>query len=384
MQRPAETMFRLLLVSLLSLCACADDGAIVGPFTGETHRFVIDSIDLPKANIDARATAEDLDGDGTPENQLAASIGSLSAYGDAQQHASEMFASGAIASSIEIQADDLMNDPTVGVTFFGRDGAPARVVGGSLVDGHFHPNRIRDTDSTLTGTGLLVLPVFADVDAIELDAVTLELDLAPNGDGYDVVVHGAVRPAQVLARAREAISAQILSRPEDHRSMWTLADKNLDGIIAAEEMQGSLLEALLSYDVELRIDGTYEKVIAFGFRMHATACASGACVDASVASTCFDRVRNGDETDVDCGGSCAIACAGGRACGGAEDCQSRACSAGTCEAVSCSDGVKNGLEASLDCGGACGTKCATNAVCGYDFDCASGNCTATTTTGTCQ
>jgi hypothetical protein len=376
-------MSRLLFVSLLSLCACADDQAIVGPFTGETHRFVIDSIELPMASIDARDTAKDLDGDGIEENQLASAIGSLTSYGDAQQHASEMFASGAIASSIEIRADDLTNDPTVGVTFYGRDGAPARVVGGSLVDGHFIPNQIHDTDSRLTGNALLLLPIFADVDAMELDAVTLELALAPNGDGYDIQIHGAVRPAQVLAKTHAAIEAQLLSHPEDHRSMWTLADKNLDGVIADEEMTGSLLESLLSSDVELRIDGTFEKVLAFGFRMHATPCASGTCIDTSVA-TCFDRVRNGDETDVDCGGSCSIACGGGRACSGDGDCQSRACAAGTCAAVSCTDGVKNGLEASLDCGGACETKCARNAVCGYDFDCASGNCTATTSTGTCQ
>ena len=47
-----------------------------------------------------------------------------------------------------------------------------------------------------------------------------------------------------------------------------------------------------------------------------------------VVATCTDTVQNGDETDVDCGGSC------------------NACS-------SCSDGVLNQDELNVDCGGVC-------------------------------
>ena len=46
---------------------------------------------------------------------------------------------------------------------------------------------------------------------------------------------------------------------------------------------------------------------------------------------CRDRVRDGDETDVDCGGSCQP-CAAAKQCGRAEDCYSQACDAGTCRA----------------------------------------------------
>ena len=379
-------MSRFVAACCLSLLACTDrlGGPVAGPFTGETHRFVIDSIEVPTTLDQVRAAAKDLDGDESVENKLGVMISSLHSYGDAQEHPSELVASRAIASTIEIQADDLEDDATVGVTFRGRDGAPARTIGGRLVDGRFLPNELRTTDGTLTGAGLLLIPVFADVDALEIEAATLELDLVPVDDGYDVVIRGGVRMEQLLEAIHAAIEDQILSYPEDHRSMWTLADKNVDGVISDEEMSTSLLATFLDPDVELSVDGAEEKLVSFGFRMHARQCASGVCLDASVTRTCFDRVRNGDETDVDCGGSCAIACAGGRACIATEDCQSRACDAGTCAPVSCTDGVKNGLEASLDCGGACAMKCGGGAVCGYDFDCASNNCTATTATGVCQ
>jgi hypothetical protein len=44
---------------------------------------------------------------------------------------------------------------------------------------------------------------------------------------------------------------------------------------------------------------------------------------------CGDGIKNGDESDVDCGGSC-NACADGEGCGSGEDCQSGECSGGVC------------------------------------------------------
>jgi len=70
--------------------------------------------------------------------------------------------------------------------------------------------------------------------------------------------------------------------------------------------------------------------------------------------SCSDGIQNGDETGIDCGGSC-TACATcsdgvqngdetGVDCGG---------SCGAC--VSCSDGIQNGDETGVDCGGSCGS-----------------------------
>ncbi len=51
----------------------------------------------------------------------------------------------------------------------------------------------------------------------------------------------------------------------------------------------------------------------------------------SIDTSCDDGARNGDETDVDCGGSCAP-CPDGAGCAEDSDCRSGFCDAGTCTA----------------------------------------------------
>jgi hypothetical protein len=94
------------------------------------------------------------------------------------------------------------------------------------------------------------------------------------------------------------------------------------------------------------------------------------CYQQSGCVSCTDDVKNGDETDVDCGGACG-ACADKLACVLPKDCKSTMCESGTC--ISCKDDVKNGGEASIDCGGtstclACpGTACSVAAQCALGF-----------------
>ena len=51
---------------------------------------------------------------------------------------------------------------------------------------------------------------------------------------------------------------------------------------------------------------------------------------ALVASSCSDGLRNGNESDVDCGGSCGATCAISQTCNSASDCASLHCSSGHC------------------------------------------------------
>ena len=102
-------------------------------------------------------------------------------------------------------------------------------------------------------------------------------------------------------------------------------------------------------------------------------CASGVCTGGVCqTATCTDGVKNGNETDVDCGGSCASTnkCGTGKHCGGGADCASLVCTATLCVAASCSDSVKNGNETDVDCGGACPACTKVGAVCSGAGDCA--------------
>lgn len=88
--------------------------------------------------------------------------------------------------------------------------------------------------------------------------------------------------------------------------------------------------------------------------------------------TCTNTRRDGEESDVDCGGNCGK-CADGRACQTSEDCSSNVCSAGRCRAASCDDAVLNGNESDVDCGGPCPV-CRDGQACDAGVDCASGLC----------
>ncbi len=101
-------------------------------------------------------------------------------------------------------------------------------------------------------------------------------------------------------------------------------------------------------------------------------------------STCTDGVQNGDETGVDCGGSCTPCSTGDGKCDGVapfdrtktykegdkiihnntlyELKNRRWVNLGTCDSTvttpTCTDGIKNGSETGVDCGGSC-TPCST-------------------------
>jgi hypothetical protein len=54
------------------------------------------------------------------------------------------------------------------------------------------------------------------------------------------------------------------------------------------------------------------------------------CTGSCVAPSCTDHVRNGTETDVDCGGSNCPRCARTERCASPSDCESGSCSQATC------------------------------------------------------
>jgi len=104
-------------------------------------------------------------------------------------------------------------------------------------------------------------------------------------------------------------------------------------------------------------------------------CLNGAC---KPQPTCFDGIKNQDETATDCGGSCAANCAIGKNCSSANDCTSNNCVSGVCLALpTCFDGIKNQDETATDCGGSCAVNCGTGQLCNTNADCTSNVCDGT-------
>jgi hypothetical protein len=103
----------------------------------------------------------------------------------------------------------------------------------------------------------------------------------------------------------------------------------------------------------------------------------GMCANALTPATlaCTNGQKDGDETDVDCGGSCP-ACALASHCHVDTDCQTGACLSGACSIAYCTDGTQNYDETDQDCGGpSCPTKCSLNKKClDTAQDCTVGAC----------
>ncbi|MGE3762636.1 MAG: hypothetical protein AB7L94_10295 [Kofleriaceae bacterium] len=379
------------MIRFATLCLClsasgcffdsdpvSDD--IVGPFTGARTRFVADSMILPMNNADSRMFASDLNGDRTPDNQLGQVVATLLQQDAGEQHIEDRIAAGELQLVVELQADDLWNDSAAGVWVYGFDDIDARPTGGEIVDGAFIPNFVRDTALENTGSAQLPMPIIADAATSRMDVPFMQISLVPDGSGgYDAQIHGAVRDG--TSTATQAIVQQLREHPEQHRWMWMFMDENHDGNVTPREIEdNALLRSLLAPDIRLGD----EELLSVGIAFHLTPCPSGNCAISTPEDSCHDRVRDGDEVDVDCGGSCGP-CGVDLACVDDGDCQSGMCANNVCTAPTCFDGIKNGFEASADCGGACAKNCEVGQVCGLDIDCQF-RCSASYSggTGVCQ
>lgn len=90
---------------------------------------------------------------------------------------------------------------------------------------------------------------------------------------------------------------------------------------------------------------------------------------------CSNNNKDLDETDIDCGGDCE-GCSNGKNCLLNSDCDNLFCDSKTnkCANPSCSDSVRNGAESDVDCGGPKCAKCDTGDSCIKSSDCKTNNC----------
>lgn len=353
------------------LVGCGDNEPdIVGPFTGETRRFVVDSITIPRTDRDAYVIADDLgggdfdDGKQLSDNQLGHAIAVLADFGDITTNGQDMIASGSIASYVEISANDFQNDRKVGVTYFGAAGEPATVVGGSLLDGVFLSNRTRT--SRVPGSAVAYLPVFIDADPIAVPLIGVEIDLEADGQGgFDGVIRGAVLGDEVAAVAYPGVAQMLKNDPTAHYTMFGLWDAEpKDWFVTYEEFKNNpLTYSLISPDIKV----LGRPATSLAFSVHVTPCETGRCSTTPPADTCHDRIKDGSESDVDCGGDCR-GCIEGVMCTVGSDCESRACDDGRCRAPSCTDNVRDGFESDVDCGRFC-PPCGSGQRCWNNGDC---------------
>ncbi len=371
---------------VLALVGCNDSSQgvpdVVGPFTGTTYRYVVDQFWLPGNDNGAQMEADDLTGDGIVVDQFGIMTGLLAYSHDLSTAGPAMMASGVIASTVEILADDLSDDPTVQVTYFGAAGDTPTPIGGSLAGGMFVSNRTATT--AVPGSASVVLPVFVDADPSVFRVDGLEMNLTSDGSGgFDGFVGGGIPEPIALDTAAAGIVQMIASDPTTHVELADQVDTNHDGQLSlAEVSSSSYLEANLAPDLSLYDGGVYAPApasdarpgdsLSVGFAIHLSPCASGSCPPPQTDS-CHDRILDGTETALDCGGGACQSCPGNAQCAVDGDCQTNVCADGTCAPETCSDGVRDGFESDVDCGNGC-DPCPVGELCNEDQDCATGHC----------
>jgi hypothetical protein len=186
--------------------------------------------------------------------------------------------------------------------------------------------------------------------------------------------------AMASVRERRPDAASTLP---DARSSMTLADSHVSVPDATMDVREASRESSTGVDDVLPDHGVHENHPACEA---GAPCDGGVCIaEACVAPTCSDGLKDGEETAVDCGGSCAP-CPPGEGCLLPADCTSLVCMGaiaataaapavlGICQAPTCSDTVQNEGESDVDCGGPHCPPCAAGKTCSAHTDCASMGC----------
>lgn len=116
-------------------------------------------------------------------------------------------------------------------------------------------------------------------------------------------------------------------------------------------------------------------------------CAFLADIDAPATETCTNGKADRDkgELDIDCGGICRGACPNS-GCANDTDCASSRCVDSHCALPACNDKVWNGAETDIDCGGPEGScpRCENAKHCRVGSDCRSKQCEGGSCSGMCE
>jgi hypothetical protein len=98
------------------------------------------------------------------------------------------------------------------------------------------------------------------------------------------------------------------------------------------------------------------------------------CTGLICTPQCQNLIKDGAETDTDCGGGTCATCVDGKSCKVNSDCgMSSVCKTSTKTCTpQCADGTQDGQETDTDCGGGTCNGCGANKICNLNGDCASG------------
>ncbi|MBL0220968.1 MAG: hypothetical protein IPQ07_44745 [Myxococcales bacterium] len=373
-------MRRIACGVVLLAVGCSSDtgGEVTGPYSGPLRRYEVDVLTLPSTTALTNQFADDLDGDGEPDNQLGLIVAALTQTNDTNKHVPDMIAGGSLASALELQADDLDDDDRVGARYLGKLSSMASQLGGRLVNGELLTNRTRTTK--VLGDAEVLLPVFAGCRSWSFRSSAWISSWSGDGaGGFDGIVHGGIP----IDRARAIAYAGVLQmmRTNPHRTSRVRAHPRYQPRWRDRRGRARRLRTARGLHRRRHRDRRPGRALRWLRRTPVRGgelCAprAGQRVHRSRARWRRDRhrLRRRHLPDLR---------RGALACTTPADCQTGGCDSGTCRAPTCTDGLRDGFESDVDCGAAC-PDCAAGQRCGNGDDCVSGRCNATVgSSGTC-
>lgn len=280
---------------------------VVGPFTGTTSRWVMDGVST--ADTDLHPSTRDK---WVGHSKIGGLLSAVFAVNDGSTATPAMRSSGVLRSTLELISDDpvLANDNSVGMRYVaGIEDSTSIELGGRLARAQFHSNGAFDRAAPLI-RGELLLPVFRYADPIRLRVTNLETSLLVTDTSLEMLVQGGVLDADVKAAVFPSVNQMVAFRPTEFGLLRVFFDPNFDGVITREESDAAI-DTLVNRDVRIddsgRValhtsDASDANGYSLGVVLRFVRCESGWCGDDS--QPCTDRVQDGDETSIDCGGSC--------------------------------------------------------------------------------
>lgn len=268
------------LATLVPVTACTDSSGEPSPpdvTTGSYHAFVQTGWTLPHNATQALALGQDLDGDGTIDNQGGALIGALINLGLELDGASaDAFANGEVVALHRLRADDLTADasiewrtydgvPTTAPRFDGADRFEVRAATGRLT------GMIRDGHADLPwGETAIALPFFPHQTPLVAPMIDARLVLDVDADGCSGKLGGLIPAREIDQAILPQLAAEIvihIARHPEHEFTaiaMQVFDRNHDGQLTVEEVLATpLTKSLFRPDTDTDGDGTAD-AMSFG------------------------------------------------------------------------------------------------------------------------
>ena len=102
----------------------------------------------------------------------------------------------------------------------------------------------------------------------------------------------------------------------------------------------------------------------------------GEAGEGGLVLSCTNKIKDGFETDTDCGGNQCGPCLDGKECTNDLDCAGGSCKAKKCTTPACNNALLDGTETDVDCGGKTCAQCTFGKHCKEDKDCVFQTCDA--------